>query len=86
MRETIGLEELVLMTLSFFEAMTFSQIILDFDDELLKQFPDFDKEQLNSVLSALESKKLIKRVKIDKEVGWIRIHTKRSWWKRIFSL
>ncbi|MDD4974083.1 MAG: hypothetical protein PHY93_07010 [Bacteriovorax sp.] len=80
------LENLVLATLSFFEPMTFSQIILDFDSDLLKDFPDFDKEQLQNIINLLEKKKLIKRVTIDKERGWIRIHPKRSWWKRLFPL
>lgn len=81
-----NLEELVLVTLSFFEPMTFSKIILDFDSELIRDFPDFDKEQLQSIINKLESKKLIKRVTIDKEIGWIRVRPKRSWWKRLFPL
>jgi transcription initiation factor IIE alpha subunit len=80
------LENLVLATLSFFEPMTFSQIILDFDSDLLKDFPNFDKEQLQDIINLLEKKKLIKRVTIDKERGWLRVHPKRSWWKRLFPL
>lgn len=86
MKKNTKLENLVLMTLSFFEPMTFSQIILDFDSDLLKDFPDFDKEQLQEVINLLEKKKFIKRLTIDKEIGWIRVHFKRSWWKRLFSL
>ncbi|MBC7538918.1 MAG: hypothetical protein H7281_08855 [Bacteriovorax sp.] len=86
MKKNTKLENLVLMTLSFFEPMTFSQIILDFDSDLLKDFPDFDKEQLQEVINLLEKKKFIKRLTIDKEIGWIRVHSKRSWWKRLFSL
>lgn len=81
-----NLEDLVLETLSFFEVMTFSNIILDFDNEKLKKFPDFDKEQLQEIINKLEKKKLIKRTTIGKEMGWIRIHPKRSWFKRLFSL
>jgi transcription initiation factor IIE alpha subunit len=80
------LENLVLATFSFFEPMTFSQIILDFDSDLLKDFPNFDKEQLQDIINLLEKKKLIKRVTIDKERGWLRVHPKRSWWKRLFPL
>lgn len=79
------LEDLVLMTLSFYEPMTISNIILDFDDDKLKAFPDFDKNQLQEILHALAAKKLIRPVKIDKEEGWIRIHPTRSWWKRLLS-
>jgi hypothetical protein len=84
MSENTKLENLILMTLSFFEPMTFSQIILDFDNDLLKDFPDFDKEALQGILILLENKKQIKKINIDKEDGWIRIHPKKSWWKRLF--
>lgn len=80
------IDELVLETLSFYEPMTFANIILDFNDELLAGFPDFDKEQLVQVLSHLEQKKLIKKVMQEKEVAWIRVFRKRSWWKRLFPL
>ncbi|MDO9182716.1 MAG: hypothetical protein Q7U04_09920 [Bacteriovorax sp.] len=79
MKSTTKIENLVLMTLSFFEPMTFSQVILDFDNDLLKDFPEFDKVELQKILNLLEKKKLIKKILIDKEMGWIRIHPKRSW-------
>ena len=85
METNTNLENLVLMTLSFFEPMTFSQIILDFDNEQLKNFPQFDKETLQEILVILRKKKLIKEVKIDKEIGWIKVQRKRVWWKRIFQ-
>lgn len=81
-----NLEDLVLITLSFFEPMTFSQIILDFDNEKLIDFPNFDQEQLQDIINKLEKKKLLKRVVIDKEVGWIKIQPKKTWLKRLFSL
>lgn len=85
-----ALEELVLGTLSFYEPMTFSNIILDFSSELLKDFPNFDKSDLEAILKELEKKKLIKKIILDrsphKEFAWIRLYPKRSWWKRIFSL
>ena len=83
------LEEFVLSTLSFYEPMTFSRIILDFNGEALKAYPNFDREELQATLKNLEKKKLVKPVTIDKEVGWIRIHPKRnliSRLKRLFSL
>jgi hypothetical protein len=84
MKPNQKLEELVLMTLSFFEVMTFSQIILDFDNDLLKDFPDFDKKQLQETLDLLVKRKIIKKATVGKEVGWIRVYHKRSWWKRFF--
>ena len=83
METNTNLENLVLMTLSFFEPMTFSQIILDFDNDQLKNYPQFDKETLQEILVILKKKKLIKEVKIDKEMGWIKVQRKRVWWKRI---
>lgn len=80
------LEELVLMTLSFYEPMTFSNIILDFDNDQLKDFPDFSREELVDILALLKKKKLIKQITLDKEAAWIRVYPKRSWWKRLFSL
>ena len=83
---SIKIEELVLMTLSFFEPMTLSHIILDFDNDLLLNYPDLDKDQLLQIITTLEKKKCIKQVKIDKEIGWIRVHPKRSWWKKLFPM
>jgi hypothetical protein len=83
-KQNDSLEDLVLVTLSFFEAMTFSQIILDFDSEAVKKFPDFDKEQLQKIINKLEKQKLLKRVVLDKEVGWIKIQRKRSWLNSFF--
>lgn len=80
------LEDLVLSTLSFYEPMTFSNIILDFDSEALSEFPQFDKEELQQILVQLQKKKLIKKIKIESETGWIRVLPRRPWWKRLFTL
>lgn len=85
MQLNTNIQDFVLKTLSFFEPMTFSQIILDFDNDLIKDFPDLDKEQLQKVIDLLEKKKFIKKVIIDKEIGWIRIHRKRSWLTRLLK-
>lgn len=77
------LTDLVLVTLSFFEPMTFSQIILDFDEEKLLDFPNFDKDQLQEIINELEKKKILKRVIIDKEIGWIKVQPRKSWLKKI---
>lgn len=80
-----NLENLVLRTLSFFEPMTFSQIILDFDNDQLKDFPSFDQVHLREIITLLEKRKLVKKVKLEHDVGWIKIYPKRSWWKRLFG-
>lgn len=77
------MEDLVLKTLSFFEPMTFSKIILDFDKDQLTFFPHFNREDLKVILTNLEKKKRIKQVVIELEAGWIRIHPKRSYFKRL---
>ncbi|MGZ3788731.1 MAG: hypothetical protein ACXVLQ_09425 [Bacteriovorax sp.] len=82
----ITLEELVLGTFSFYEPMTLSQVILDMDSALLKGYPHFTKEDLEGIIKILEKKKLLRATRIDKEVGWIRIHPKRSWRSWFFSL
>ena len=80
-----NLEDFVLSTLSFFEPMIFSKIILDFDNTHLKLFPHFNREELRAILKKLEKKKRIKQVVIDLEAAWIRIHPKRSCWKKLLS-
>ena len=83
MNSSMPIEDYVLSTLSFYEAMTFSRIILDFNSDDLKNYPDFDKEMLTDILMLLLKKKLIKQVKIEKEIGWIRIHKTKSWIKKL---
>lgn len=78
------MHELVLSTLSFYEPMTFSKIILDFDNNLLKDFPEFSREDLQEILKVLEKKKLVKKTLQDKEDAWVRVLPKRAWWKRFF--
>ncbi len=85
-RNDQNLEDLVLETLSYFEAMTYSKIIFDFDSEKLKSFPSFHKEELQEILKRLIKKNRVKKVMIKKELGWIKIQPKRFWWKRILSI
>lgn len=79
-------EQIILGVFSFYEPMTFSNVILDLDKHLIGELGDFSKEDLEVVIKSLEKKKLIKAVQIDKETGWIRIHARRPWWKRLFRL
>jgi len=78
------LEDFVLSTLSFYEPMSFSRIVFDMDGETLKQFPEFDKEQLMTILSSLEKRGVVKKSGSGENIEWIRIHKKRSIWKRFF--
>lgn len=76
--------ELVLSQLSFFEPMTKGQLIFDMDAEVLKQFGDFDLEQLELVLSRLEIEGKVKRIKGGEDT-FLRINPRtRTWWRRLF--
>ena len=74
------LEDLILSTLSFYEPMSFSKIVFDMDTNALKQFPNFDKPQMLTILESLD-----KKMGKGEEIQWQRIHKKRSWIKRFFS-
>jgi hypothetical protein len=86
MTKLTKLEEIVLGTFSFYEPMTFSKLILDLNSDELKDFPNFTREDLEAVINGLVKKRLLKSQQIDKELGWIRLHPQKSWWKRLFSL
>lgn len=79
-------EQIILGVFSFFEPMTISKVILDLDQAQVSELGDFSKDDLEATIKSLEQQKLIKAVSVDKETGWIRIHPRRPWWKRLFSL
>lgn len=79
-------EQIILGVFSFYEPMTFSNVILDLDKHLIGELGNFTKVDLEVTIKSLEKKKLIRPVTIDRETGWIRVHVRRAWWKRIFSL
>lgn len=79
-----GLEDLILGTLSFYESMSFSKIVFDFDSEVLKKYPHFDKEQLILILKSLEKREMVRSLQKDGEIQWVRIHKKRPFWKHFF--
>ncbi len=74
----------LLETLSFFDPMSLEQIILDFDESILINFPDFTKNELAMLLQDLESKKQVEVTIIDKEKQWIKSYKKRKKWYQIF--
>lgn len=78
------LEKLLLSSLSFYEAMSFSKIVFDLDTEVLKKYPHFDKDQMLAILKSLEKRGLVRKSGEGTEISWIRIHKKRSFWKRFF--
>jgi len=78
------LEDLILSTLSFYETMSFSKIVFDLNSELLKQYPDFDRDQMLLILSSLEKRGMIIGNGQGIDRAWKRVHKKRSFWKRFF--
>lgn len=78
------LEDLILSTLSFYEPMSFSKIVFDMDTDVLKQLPEFDKNQLLLILESLEKRGLVKIYGKGTEAQWQRIHKKRSFWRKFF--
>ena len=85
MDQSIELENLILSTLSFYESMSFSKIVFDIDTEILKSYPNFDKDQMLLILASLEKRGIVVKNGEGAETQWRRIHKKRSFWKRYFS-
>lgn len=77
------LENLLLSTLSFYEAMSFSKIVYDIDTELLKSYPDFDRDQMLLILSSLVKRGMVVASGSGAETQWIRVHKKSSLWENI---
>ena len=84
MDQSQELENLILSTLSFYEPMSFSKIVFDIDTEVLKAYPNFDKEQMLLILKSLEKRGMVQKSGEGTETQWQRIHKKRSFWKRFF--
>ena len=68
------LECLVLQTLSFYESMTLAQIIMTFDNEVLKKHPHFSQEDLEGILKKLRGLGLVQVTKSKGQKSWQRIH------------
>ena len=84
MDQSQELENLLLSTLSFYEPMSFSKIVFDIDTEGLKNYPNFDKDQMLLILKSLEKRAMVQKTGEGSEAQWQRIHKKRSLWKRFF--
>lgn len=85
MDQSQELEILILSTLSFYESMSFSKIVFDIDTDVLKSYPNFDKDQMLLILKSLEKRGMVQKTGEGTEAQWQRIHKKRSLWKRFFS-
>jgi hypothetical protein len=83
MEHVLELENLILSTLSFYEPMSFSKIVFDMDTDVLKNYPDFDKDQMFIILDSLEKRGMVVKTGKDSEAQWQRIHKKSSLWAKI---
>jgi hypothetical protein len=84
MDQSQELENLLLSTLSFYEPMSFSKIVFDIDTDVLKKYPNFDKDHMLLILRSLEKRGVVQKTGEGTETQWQRIHKKRSLWKRLF--
>ena len=67
--------------------MNRERIILEIDNDYLKMHPEFNGEELNEVLSLLQKKKLVKKIKTEKgEDQYIKNMPKRSLWSKLKRL
>ncbi|EQC49062.1 hypothetical protein M899_2752 [Bacteriovorax sp. BSW11_IV] len=71
-------KDFLLETLSFYEAMSFENIILDFDSEKLKSIGDFSRDELEEILSELVKEKKLKLTKINGEPRWQKVFKKKK--------
>ncbi len=78
MNQEKELEDLILQTLSFYEPMSFSKIVFDMDTELLKTYPDFDRDKMLSILTKFEKAGLVQKQGEGTESLWIRTLKPRS--------
>ena len=75
-------EELVLQILSFYTPLSVAQIIMSFDDETLKNHPQFSQEDLEQILYSFYKKGMVKKSKIKGQTFWKRTHPPRVWYKK----
>ena len=84
MDQNSELENLILSTLSFYESMSFSKIVFDIDTEVLKSYPNFDKDQMLLLLASLQKRGIVMKSGEGTEAQWKRIHKKRTFWQKYF--
>lgn len=85
MQQQDVLEEQLLLTLSYLEAMSLEKIFLDLDKAFLEANPELTYEDLLQALKRLTMLRKIKLIKQNNEKVWIRVYPKRSIWSRIRS-
>lgn len=77
-------QDSVLEVLSFYEEMSWERIIMDFEEDFLKEHADFNKETLENILLSLSKKKLINvRISENGEKLYKKPFPKKSLWRKI---
>jgi CTP-dependent riboflavin kinase len=79
------IEEVIKQTLSFYDPLTVTQIIMQTDMDKLTSHPNFTKENLLELLNQLEKRKLVKKGVSKDGDTWLRVMPKRSLWQRLTS-
>lgn len=79
-------QDLILEVLSFYDPMTYAQIVFELDSNELKKRPHINQETLPQILKALVKAKKVKVVEGKGEVRWLRVLPSRQkkWWRRFF--
>jgi hypothetical protein len=65
-------EHLILEVLSFYEPMSYAQIIFELKTEDIEVLPDFTDEQMKIIIESLVKRKLVKKLDHNGEVKWIK--------------
>ena len=78
----MDLQEELLRTLSFFEPMSLEHIFLDLDKSFLDTYDELTTDDLLFSLKALEKKSRIKEIRKDDQRMWVRIHPKKSIYRK----
>ncbi len=77
-------QDSVLEVLSFYEEMNWERIVMDFEEEFLKENPELNKEVLENILTNLSKKKLIQMRKNAKgEKHYKRLFPRKSFWRKL---
>ncbi len=65
-------EHLILEALSFYEPMSYAQIIFELKADEIQELPDFTDEKMKLILDSLVKRKLIKKLDFNGEVKWVK--------------
>jgi len=86
MNQQDELEKLVLETLSLFDYFNLERIFLEFEENDLLVYPDFNRSDLEELLKSLTADKKLCQKRVNGEIYWKKNFPQRkSFIKRIFA-